>query len=965
MKGLTKDEVIQSRRTHGSNDLTPPVRMKWYKMLLGKFNDPIIKLLLFATVLSFISGYFHGSLTESIGILLAIFLATFLSFINEYKASKEFDILNQISDTVPVKVLRDCKVMEIPKTEIVVGDIVFLEQGDEIPADGDILEAMNLSVNESTLNGESVPARKHAGLPENDASVDDSSDTLKSRPEGQESDAGAYPLTKVFRGTTVMEGTGTIRIFSVGDNTEIGKTARQAAELTGEETPLNKQLGKLGKLIGRIGFTVAGVTFLALIIRGLIIGEVTLELTLANFEVLLSFFMIAVTLIVVAVPEGLAMSVTLSLAYSMRRMTAGNTLVRKMHACETMGATTVICTDKTGTLTQNRMKVQYCTVPVEPHFVEQIAANSTAHLSLGAKSEAESPENGGVTGKSSDGYVSENGSENGLSGDDVKIVEAPNVRFTEKIEVVGNATEGAMLLLVRESGYDYREYRAAERLMARLPFSTERKFMASLVDSQFVESEHSSEYSLYIKGAAEIVLEMCTSACEGSFDKAAIAAQIKEYQGKGMRILAFANGFVSKNTFDKESENGEEGLSTDEFSEMIASTPLRFVGFMAIADPIRTDVPAAMKACNDAGIEVKIVTGDNSLTAKEIARQSGLWEEEDTDDAIITGSEFAALSDDEAYTAALRIKVMSRARPADKMRLVKLLQKADKVVAVTGDGTNDAPALNHANVGLAMGTGTAVAKEASDIVLLDDSFASIITAVQWGRSIYLNIQRFIQFQLTINVVALLTALLGPFIGIEFPLTVTQMLWVNLIMDTFAALALATEPSDPEVLKNKPRGVNDFIITKRMFSNICIQGASFLAVVIAMMIFFLKYSEGAGPDAQLKFAFTTWIKDLQGLGSHELSMFFTAFVMMQFWNLFNVRVSGTNHSAFHHFFKNKSFLFIVVLILVLQIIIVQLGGGFFRTEPLTLEEWLVIICSTSLILWVGEIVRAIRKFKTKK
>lgn len=910
MRGLSSEEVLRSREKNGANHLTPPARVKWWKLLLSKFNDPIIKLLLFATILSFISGYFNGTLTESIGILIAIFLATFLSFINEYKAGKEFDILNQISDNDPVKVLRDEKVIEIPKTEVVVGDIVFIEQGDEVPADGILLETMNLSVNESTLNGESLPARKHPYTTESDSIAEE----------------GAYPLTKVFRGTTVMDGTGTMEVFAVGDNTEIGKTARQAAEITGDQTPLDRQLAKLGKVIAVIGFIVAGSTFLALVIRGLILGEITFALTAPNLEVLLSIFMIAVTLIVVAVPEGLAMSVTLSLAYSMRKMTASHTLVRKMHACETMGATTVICTDKTGTLTQNRMKVQYCTMEMDKSFAEQIASNSTAHLSLGSKED----------------------------------------EFTEHIEVVGNPTEGAMLLAIREAGLDYRRYRVPERLIARAPFSTERKYMASVVDSKYLPEGHSAHYALFLKGAAEIVLDMCNTGVTDAFDKRVIAEQIKEYQGKGMRILAFARGFVPRDSFHldcncKSDEDHNINLcSAEGVIEFVSKTPLQFMGFMAIADPIRDDVPPAMSACRNAGIEVKIVTGDNSLTAKEIARKSGLWSDEDGDDKIITGSEFAALSDEEAFEAALRIKVMSRARPADKMRLVTLLKKADKVVAVTGDGTNDAPALNHANVGLAMGSGTAVAKEASDIVLLNDSFASIVSAVQWGRSIYMNIQRFIQFQLTINVVALLTALIGPFIGFEFPLTVTQMLWINLIMDTFAALALATEPSDPSLLNRKPRKINDFIVNRRMFTNICLQGLTFLAIMAGLLVFFQYYSQGS----ELKFGFNVWIKDLSAPNLHEQSIFFTTFVMMQFWNLFNVRSSGTNRSAFYKITENKSFLLIVSVILVLQIVIVQFGGEFFRTEPLSLHEWGAIIVVTSLVLWIGEIVRGIRRNMVK-
>ncbi len=893
-QGLTSEEVRLSREKHGANTLTPPIREAWWKLLLSKFKDPIIQLLLFATLLSVISGFFHGSMTESIGILLAIFLATFLSFINEYKAGKEFDILNTMSDTAPVKVVRDGVIFEISKTELVVGDIVLLEQGDEVPADGRVLEAVTFSINESTLNGESVPARKVAKSDE---------EVIR---DGYE---GAYPPNMIYRGTTIVEGNGVMEIVAVGDSTEIGKTARQAAEITGEQTPLNKQLARLSKLIGKIGFTVAGVTFLALVVRGFMIGELQFVWSLTNFEIILTFFMIAVTLIVVAVPEGLAMSVTLSLAYSMRRMTAEHTLVRKMHACETMGATNVICTDKTGTLTQNIMKVQYCSEEITPFLAEMIASNTTAHLN-----------------------------EKG---------------------VIGNATEGALLLMLKDHGIDYAEYRYAEDIVARLPFSTERKLMATLLDSDFVTEENEDQYSLYIKGAPEIVISLCKFADESDgsnhpVQRKMVEEEVVSYQKKGMRLLAFAKGYVKK-------ESVPDNPTEEDVEKFIYSTELSCCGIVAIADPIRVDVPPAMRACIDAGIEVKIVTGDNSLTAKEIARQSGLWTDEDDEDKLITGRDFSMLTDEEAYQKAQIIKVMSRARPNDKLRLVKMLQKAGKVVAVTGDGTNDAPALNHADVGLAMGSGTAVAKEASDIVLLNDSFASIINAVQWGRSIYLNIQRFIQFQLTINVVALLTALIGPFIGVEFPLTVTQMLWVNLIMDTFAALALATEPSDKKVLQQKPRSINDFIITKKIWRNILVQGFTFLIIVAFMILFFMKYSEGH----EWSFGLNVWIEELASMNRHELSVFFTAFVMMQFWNLFNVRTAGTGGSAFNHFFKNKRFIVIVLLILILQIIIVQFGGDFFRTVPLRFGEWVLIIVSTSFVLWVGEIIRFIGRVRNRK
>ncbi len=852
-KGLTNNQVDESRAKWGTNDLTPPARESWVKLLLGKFNDPIIKLLLFATVLSMITGYFHGSMVESFGILLAVFLATFLSFINEYRAGKEFDILNRINDVTLVKVYRNGTVTQVPKNELVVGDVVIVTQGDEIPADGKLLDTMELSVNESSLNGESVASRK-THVPVTDF-------------------AGTYSPNCIYRGTTVTEGDGVMEVTAVGDSTEIGKTARQAVELTGIKTPLNRQLDKLSGVIGKIGFIVAGLTFAALVIRDYALGILTFSLTLDNLTLLLSFFMIAVTLIVVAVPEGLAMSVTLSLAYSMRKMTAGNTLVRKMHACETMGATTVICTDKTGTLTQNKMQVQYFSAVADENFAKEVSLNSTALLETNA--------NGALS-------------------------------------AVGNPTEGALLLFIGEKGYSYKKYREEYKIIKRLPFSTERKYMATIADLS-----GSGKITLLIKGAPEIIFEKC-----GNLDVQNELLKVREYQEKGMRSLAFAKIEISLSDTEKE------------IAELVDENKFEYSGFVAIADPIRQDVPDAMHQCIDAGIAVKIVTGDTSLTAVEIARQAGLWRDGDTlEKNHITGTGFAALDDEAAKEAALNIKVMSRARPADKMRLVRLLQQCGQVVAVTGDGTNDAPALNYADVGLAMGTGTAVAKEASDIILLDDSFASVTTAVRWGRSIYLNIQKFIQFQLTINVVALFTALTGPFIGIEFPLTVTQMLWVNLIMDTFAALALAGEPSYKEVMKNRPRGINDFIISKKMMYNIFGTGLLFLAALIGLLL---------------------WINSDSNVSEYELSVFFTIFVMLQFWNMFNARTLGSNNSAFYKISENKYFMLIAALILVLQIIIIEYGGGFFRTTPITFKDWVIIIAATSVVLWIGEIIRLFKR-----
>ncbi len=855
-KGLNNIEVEQSRNAHGSNILTPPPSIPWWKLLFEKFKDPIIILLLFAAIVALIAGYFEHSYAEGLGILLAIILATTIGFFNEYKAGKEFDILNQVNNDTAVKVVRNGEPVEIPKRDVVVGDIVLLEQGDEVPADGTLLEAIALSVNESALNGESLPSRKTA-----DPVADYKT---------------AYSPNVVLRSTTVSEGQGTMQVSTVGDATEIGRTAREATEISGEETPLNKQLNRLTKIIGKAGFAIAGSTFLLLVLRDYLGGGLAFEWSFATLNTLLTYFMIAVTLIVVSVPEGLPMSVTMSLAYSMRKMTRTNNLVRRMHACETMGATTVICTDKTGTLTQNKMSVQASYFPAIPadekinNLVSHaIAANSTAHL-------------------------------NGT-------------------HAVGNPTEGALLLWLQAQGANYTIIREQVKVVERSLFSTEKKYMAS-----HVRLNDGDEF-IFIKGAPEIILGKCATGTVPTD----VPAWLASHQQRAMRTLALAYrkpGSYPAGTLDEQLQG------------------LTFLGIVAIADPVRDDVGDAIKECLRAGVKVKIVTGDTSATAIEIARQIGLWLPTDQPSRHITGSDFAALPDDKAKQVARHIKIMSRARPTDKLRLVKMLQQSRQVVAVTGDGTNDAPALNYANVGLSMGSGTSVAKSASDIILLDDSFNSIVNAVRWGRSLYRNIQRFLQFQLTINVIALLVAFIGPFIGVKLPLTVTQMLWVNLIMDTFAALALATEPPDNTLMKLKPRRSSAFIITRNMAINIFAQAGIFLVILLGLLAWFGK--------------------DDTNLNLYEQSLFFTTFVMLQFWNLFNARTIGTNHSAFRNLRESRPFLGIVLLILVLQFIIVTWGGSLFRTTPLSLQHWLLIIGSTSMVLWFGEIRRALARQKSK-
>lgn len=879
--GLTDSEVLQSREKNGVNLLTPPKRPSLWKLYLEKFEDPVVRVLLVAAVFSLIISIIENEYAETIGIIAAILLATGIGFFFEYDANKKFDLLNAVNEETLVKVIRNGKIQEIPRKDVVVGDIVVLETGEEIPADGELIEAISLQVNESNLTGEPV--------------------INKTIIKADFDEEATYASNRVMRGTTVVDGHGMMKVLQVGDATEIGKVARQSTEQSGEPTPLNIQLTKLAKLIGKIGFTVAAATFIVFVSKDLYQYISANEISgwhhyMAIAQIVLKYFMMAVTLIVVAVPEGLPMSVTLSLALNMRRMLSTNNLVRKMHACETMGAITVICTDKTGTLTQNLMQVY------EPGFyalkergilsdddisklvMEGISVNSTAFL--------EETDDGG------------------------------------KPKGVGNPTEVALLLWLNSQHRNYLELREQAGVLDQLTFSTERKFMATLVQSPLIGKK-----VLYIKGAPEIVLGKCKEVVldgkriDATEYRSTVEEQLLEYQNMAMRTLGFAFKIVDDH-------------APDDCVALVAENDLNFLGVVAISDPIRPDVPAAVAKCQSAGIDVKIVTGDTPGTATEIARQIGLWKPEDTERNRITGTAFADLTDEEALDRVMDLKIMSRARPTDKQRLVQLLQQKGAVVAVTGDGTNDAPALNHAQVGLSMGTGTSVAKEASDITLLDDSFNSIGTAVMWGRSLYKNIQRFIVFQLTINFVALLIVLLGSFVGTALPLTVTQMLWVNLIMDTFAALALASIPPSEDVMNEKPRRSTDFIISKAMRYNIFGVGTVFLIVLMGMIYYFTNAESG--------------------MTVHRLTIFFTFFVMLQFWNLFNARVFGTNDSAFKGLTKSYGMELIVIAILGGQILIVQFGGAVFRTEPLDWQTWLVIIGASSLVLWVGELIRFVQR-----
>ena len=875
--GLTDSEVEQSRALHGVNLLTPPEKVSLLKKFLEKFNDPLIIILLIAGALSIgISCYEYwvlrqgaGVFFEPLGIFMAILLATGLAFIFELKADKEFALLNQVNDDQPVQVIRNGHTTLVPKRDVVVDDIVILNTGDEVPADGELLEAVSLNIDESTLTGEPVCHK---------TVIADQFD----------SDA-TFPSNHAMRGTKIMEGHGVMRVFAVGDSTENGKVYESARIDDSVRTPLNEQLDRLGKLITRASYVIAALIVIGRIAMYFInISEWDWIGFIAYF---LQTLMIAVTLIVVAVPEGLPMAVTLSLAYSMRRMLKTNNLVRRMHACETMGATTVICTDKTGTLTRNQMQVADIKIfgyPPAEILYEGLAVNSTASLDL----TADTP------------------------------------------QVLGNPTEGALLLWLRNQGEDYSRLRDNALRIEELPFSTERKYMATMVQSV------TGKKILYVKGAPEIVFGMCKDTA--GVTKEEIDAQLSVYQGQAMRTLGLA--------YAERQDNGspfQDGKITD--------APLIFLGIIAISDPVREDVPEAVREVSEAGIKIKIVTGDTPGTAKEIGRQIGLWDDNvDTDENIITGSEFADLDDATLRKRVNSLKIIARARPLDKKRLVEGLQANNEVVAVTGDGTNDAPALKAAHVGLSMGDGTSVAKEASDITIIDNSFSSIGRAVMWGRSLYRNIQRFILFQMTVNVAACLIVLVGAFMGMQSPLTVTQMLWVNLIMDTFAAMALASLPPSAGVMREKPRSRAAFIISRPMWRSIIGTGGIFFIILLALLYYF----EHTDLTSLSQIGHLT-LGSSTGLSGYELSLFFTIFVFLQFWNMFNARAFGTGRSAFH--FKDcGGFILIAVMIFFGQILIVECGGEFFNVVPLALNDWIIIIISTSTVLWIGEMVRVLRR-----
>ena len=855
LSGLNESQVTSSRSQHGENVLTPPKRTSLWKLYMEKYRDPIIQILLVAACVSLVLAFIKNDFIETIGIIAAVFIATTVGFYFERDAAKRFSVLTAMNEDQAVKVRRDGHVTEVRRRDIVVGDIILVEVGDEIPADARLVEANNLQVDESSLTGEPLATKN-----------------LGEAAEGNE----AYPPNVILRSTMVMNGHGVAVVTAVGDATEIGKVAQRSTETTHVKTPLNLQLDKLAKLISKVGTVVSVAAFAIFLIHDILTNSIWHSNDyFGMLQIALNYFMMAVTLIVMAVPEGLPMAVTLSLALNMRRMLKSNDLVRKLHASETMGAVTVICTDKTGTLTQNKMRVgDLCPyIPTTP-LPDGLTAGQLLDVAMAVNSTAE------------------------LDGE----------------RVVGNPTEGALLLWLRDHGNDYAALRRNYPVVSQQPFSTEKKYMKTAVAI-------GDKTVTFVKGAPEMVLDMSAVSAE---ERQRTEETLARYQRQAMRTLAFACQVDDK--------------------------PMTLQGVVAISDPVRPDVPPAVAECHHAGIQVKVVTGDTSATAIEISRQIGIWPaqgEPEQSGWHITGTDFAALSDEEAYQRCEALRVMSRARPTDKQRLVEMLQRHGEVVAVTGDGTNDAPALNHAHVGLSLGSGTSVAKQASDITLLDDSFHAIANAVMWGRSLYKNLQRFLFFQLVVNLTALLLVLAGSVIGTEMPLTVTQILWVNLIMDTFAAMALASLPPSHEVMGEKPRKSTDFIISRPMAHGIIFCGVAFFAVMFAFLLWCERHGAGSVIDV------------------HELTLFFTTFVMIQFWNLFNAKSLGSDHSAFRHFWRDRGLALVLVLVFVGQWIIVTFGGKMFRTLPLSLAEWATITLGTSSVLWVGELWRGWKRLRKAK
>ncbi len=829
--GLQSSQVEELRKTYGANAMTPPVRESLWKQYLQKFDDPIIKILLLAVTISLIVSLVQGSgFLDTIGIIVAILLATGIAFFNEYRSSREFDILNAHRDDMGVKAIRDGHPTSVPSRDIVVGDLILLEAGDAVPADGWLSISDDLNSDESAFTGESEPVRKD----------------IQSR---------------VLKGSFVTAGKGRMIAAAVGDSAQMGLIAASLGIDHATQTPLEHKLEALAGIISKFGYAMAVLICGTLFIRGLMFGEVTgLNIETANH--ILHYVMLAVVIVVAAVPEGLPMSVALSLSLAMRKMTKANCLVRRLIACETIGSATTVCTDKTGTLTKNQMEVVASSAgnPVRPENLPgtpsewitlTAAVNGTAHLE-----EREG-----------------------------------------RVIVIGNSTEGALNRWLRQHKLDYQQLRAETTVTKQYLFDGKRKRMSTVVTLE------GNPY-LLVKGAPEIISGLCTVKPD--------LGGVSELASRAMRTLAFAHKMII------DGDESETGLTWD--------------GYVGIRDPLRDDIAASVASCQSAGIRVRMVTGDNPETARAIARDAGILQQ----GTVVTGTEFRTLTEDQQVTAAQELDVMARAEPMDKLLLVTALQKTGAVVAVTGDGTNDAPALKHADVGLAMGiAGTEVAREASDIILLDDSFGSITNAVLWGRSLYENIQRFLLFQLTINFSACLLIFIASLMGFPEPFTIIQILWINIIMDTLAAFALCSEAPHAGLMKHRPIPHDAKIISPFMWISIIVTGAFFII----------------GGMLQIATGF------LGGTTAAEINtVFFAAFIIAAVWNGINCRALDGKMPAF--FRGNPTFFVVMGVIVLAQILIIQYGGMIFGTVPLSLHQWIVIVIATASVLVIGLLLRTV-------
>jgi len=827
-QGLSSAQIQEMQNRFGKNELTPPPRLPLWKLYLKNFEDPIIRILLVAVIISALVAALEGSgLLDTIGIALAVILATTIAFLTEYKSNREFDALNAMCDDTGIKVIRDGQARTIRMRDVVVGDIILLEAGDAVPADGILVHEAHFEADESAFTGENEPVRKN------------SEDTL-------------------LKGTWVTAGRGTMIATAVGDATRMGEIAASITRGERPETPLQVKLRVLAGQISRFGYAMAGLIVISLLAKGIVTGLPTDPLELVRF--LLDIAIFAVIIIVVSVPEGLPVSVTVSLALTMRKMTRAYSLVRRMIACETIGSVTTICTDKTGTLTRNLMEVVASSI-LTPEYENKTPDDPAGWVTLnaGVNSTAElEPREG-------------------------------------ELITVGNSTEGALLRWLSRAGIDYHQIRRAYFPISQALFDSRRKEMRTVISIE-------GRYYLLVKGAPEVVAASCSSAPD--------LTPVKNLAGRAMRTLAFAHA--------------ETGSPED-------STPtLIWDGYVGIRDEIRSDVPSAVATCRSAGISIAMVTGDSPETAAAIAKETGIL----TNGTVITGPEFRDLSPEKQQALAPQIEVMARSAPHDKLLLVKALQANGEVVAVTGDGTNDAPALRSADVGLAMGiAGTEVAREASDIILLDDSFPTIERAVWWGRALFENIQRFLMFQLTINISAAFLSFIAPLLGYPAPFSVIQLLWINIIMDSLAALALCSESPHPALMEKKPIPRTSSVLTPYMIRAILCTAFVYIIVGIGGIIFGLPYMNSPAEQA---------------------TAFFTGFVLAQVWNGINCR--GINGIMPSFIRGNPAFFVIMGSIILIQFLIVQFGGAVFGTVPLSVFQWIVLLLGTLPVLLIWPALR---------